>query len=128
MAASFTARLKQILRTSAPDFLFVEPSGMVVTKELRDVSAMALRDVSYDIGAFITLVDGPMFDSWWSDRRQLLLGQVADADLLAISRTDLLKSEQVEQVQVNLEPYANGMMALSTRHGWGVDEVVGQIA
>jgi len=127
MAASFTARLKEILRTNAPDFLFVEPSGMVVTKELRDVAVMALRDVSYDIGALITLVDGPMFESWWDDRKQLLLGQVTGADLVAISRADLLKPQHLEQIQVSLGSYANGMMTLSTHHGWGVGEVVAQI-
>lgn len=107
--------------------MLVEPSGLVVTKEIRDVAAMALRDVSYDIGPLITLVDGPMFDSWWSERKELLLGQIADADLVAVSRADLLEPERLEQVQGTLKAYTNGIMTLSTRRDWGVNEVMAKI-
>ena len=53
---------KKLKKKYDPDVLFIEPSEAVVTQELRDVSAMGLRDIKYDIGPFITLVDGPDFD------------------------------------------------------------------
>jgi G3E family GTPase len=100
---------------------------MVVTQELRNVSAMALRDVSFDIGPVITLVDGPMFDSWWHERKQLLLGQIADADIVAVSRADLMEQKQLEKVQNTLKGHANGIITLSNNRGWGIDEVMAKI-
>lgn len=127
MATSFASLLKQVLKTIHPDFLFVEPSGMVITKELQSVTAMALRDVRYEIGAFLTLLDGPLFETWWSSRRELLLGQAAGADLLAVSRVDLLDPAELEQMRERLKPYADGIIGLSVFSGLGVDETMRRI-
>ena len=82
-----------------PDYLFLEPSEMIVTKELRNVTKMGLRDIQYDIGPFITLIDGPSFSFNWEERPKLLLGQMQDADRVAISRTDLINvAEQAKQI------------------------------
>ena len=117
-------RIKGFRRELDPDFLFIEPSEMVVTRELRNVSAMGLRDVKYDIGPFITLVDGPSFNFSWQERKALLLGQIRDADLVAVSRTDLIKSERLTEIGGVLKGYCNGALGLSTYFGQGIEEVV----
>lgn len=124
MAASLATRIKGLRRELNPDYLFIEPSEMVVTRELRNASAMGLRDVKYEIGPFITLVDGPAFDFSWQDRRALLIGQISDADLVVISRTDLIKSERLAEIEGTLKEYCNGVLSLSTRLGQGIEEVV----
>ncbi len=117
-------RIKGFRRELDPDFLFIEPSEMVVTRELRNASAMGLRDIKYDIGPFITLVDGPSFDFSWQERRALLLGQIRDADLVVVSRTDLIKSERLAEIGGVLKGYCNGALGLSTHFGQGIKEVV----
>jgi G3E family GTPase len=117
-------RIKGFRRELDPDFLFIEPSEMVVTRELRNVSAMGLRDIKYDIGPFITLVDGPSFNFSWQERKALLLGQIRDADLVAVSRTDLIKSERLTEIGGVLKGYCNGALGLSTHFGQGIEEVV----
>lgn len=117
-------RIKGFRRELDPDFLFIEPSEMVVTRELRNASAMGLRDIKYDIGPFITLVDGPSFDFSWQERRALLLGQIRDADLVVVSRTDLIKSERLAEIIGVLKGYCNGALGLSTHFGQGIKEVV----
>lgn len=97
---------------------------MVVTRELRNASALGLRDVTYEIGPFITLVDGPTFDFSWKERRALLLGQISDADLVVISRTDLIDSGRLDEIGTTLKGYCNGLIGLSTHLGLGVKEVV----
>jgi len=42
---------------SAVPWLPVWSSEMIVTKELRDVVKIGLRDINYDIGPFVTLID-----------------------------------------------------------------------
>jgi G3E family GTPase len=124
MASSFTVRLKQIIRNNSPDYLFLEPSGMVLTHELRSVSVMGRRDVSYDIGGFITLIDGPSFDSTWRERKDLLIGQIKDADLVMLSRSDLLKEAEMAGIRKVLSGHTENLTLLSTRQSIGVDQVL----
>ncbi len=117
-------RIKAFRRELDPDFLFIEPSELVVTQELRNASAMGLRDVKYEIGPFITLVDGPTFEFSWQERRALLLGQITEADLVMVSRADLIDSGRLDEIGGTLKEYSNGVFGLSTHLGLGVEEVV----
>ncbi len=127
MASSLVAILKKIKRRIDPDLLFIEPSEMVVTRELHDVVAMGLRDIQFEPGPFITLVDGPQFEFLWSERRTLLLGQVKDADLVAISREDLVEVSQLENIQRMLGEYCGPLTALSVKNNETMKEVMKRI-
>jgi G3E family GTPase len=127
LASSLVDLKKELKRNHNPDFLFIEPSEMVVTQELRDVTAMGLRDIHYDIGPFITLVDGPLFDFLWSERRTLLLGQVKDADLVAVSRADAIEAGELIKVRQALDRYCSKLITLSVRSGDGLAEVVKRV-
>ncbi len=95
-----------------------------MTRELRDVTAMGLRDIRYEVGPFITLVDGPSFEFLWSERRALLLGQVKDADLVAVSRVDLIGAHELENINRLLHDYCGSLTPLSAQNGTNVEEVV----
>jgi G3E family GTPase len=124
LATSLVARIKEIKRTINPDYLFVEPSEMVLTQEMLDATRMGLRDVSYDIGPFITLVDGPAFPQVWEERQPLLRGQIHKADLVAVSRSDLLSEEEYSTVINTLDGVSNSILALSVMEGKGLEEVI----
>ena len=130
LAAGLVASLKEFHRKVRPDFLFIEPSELVATSEMRNVTSMARRDVTYDIGPFITLVEGPAFLTLWQERRPLLLGQLAGADLVAVSKSDLMDADGIEEIinTLTLEAHCNGISQLSARSGLGIEEVVKIIA
>ena len=128
LASSLVALKKQLKRNVDPDLLFIEPSEMVVTRELRDVAAMGLRDIQYNTGPFITLVDGPQFEFLWSERQALLLGQVKDADLVAVSRVDLMDVSELETVKSLLKDYCRQILPLSAQNGTNLEEVVNLMA
>lgn len=86
-----------------PDFLFLEPSEMVVTTELRSVLSMGLRDIQYTVGPFITLVDGPNFHFNFEERKRLILGQVNDADRIAVNRIDLINGKTANHICESLK-------------------------
>ena len=100
---------------------------MVVTQELLDVTAMGLRDIRYDIGPFITLVDGPQFDFLWNERQSLLIGQVQKADLVAVSRIDLINPDELADINHTLRDYCPRLLALSITNGSGIDEIANHI-
>ncbi len=85
LAVSLVEMKKRLKKEHDPDLLFVEPSEMVVTRELRDVAAMGTRDIRYEPGPFLTLVDGPSFPFLWEERQRLLKGHMAGADLVAVT-------------------------------------------
>lgn len=124
LAASLVARIKEIKRTVNPDYLFVEPSEMVLTQEMLDATRMGLRDVSYDIGPFITLIDGPAFNQIWEERQPLLRGQIYKADLVAISRADLLSESEYLSVINTLNGLSSSILGLSVETGKGFEEVI----
>jgi G3E family GTPase len=124
LASSLVDLIKRIKRNVDPDLLFIEPSEMVVTREIRDVAAMGLRDIRFDAGPFITLVDGPQFPFLWSERRALLLGQVKDADLVAVSRMDLIGTHELETIAGLLQDVCGHLIPLSVQNGRNMEEVM----
>ena len=113
LATSLVDLIKKIKRTHQPEFLFVEPSEMVVTQELQNVAAMGHRDVRYQVGPLITLVDAPRFEFLWAERQRLIIGQIKDADIVALSRTDMLEDSTPEEIRNVLRPYCNGIDLLN---------------
>lgn len=90
---------------------------------------MGLRDIHYDIGPFITLVDGPSFAFQWEERPKLLLGQIQDADRVAISRTDIIDKKQVEHIRglLNLNSVDSNLLLLSMQNSSSISELVQQL-
>lgn len=127
LAASFAVRIKEIRRKIQPDYLFIEPSGMVITKEMRDVSAMAKRDVSYDIGSFLTLIDGDDFDFLWEARRPLLMGQISDADAVLITKTDLIDADRLNEITSELSGISKTLLNFSVTDEGSLESVMQQI-
>lgn len=124
MATSLVASIKDYRRNIQPDFLFIEPSEMVVTSEIRKVAAMGRRDVSYDIGPFITLLDGPAFPTLWQERQPLLLGHLEGADLVAVSKSDLMDAGGIEEINHTLNDHCRDIIQLSVHSGLGIKEVM----
>ena len=110
-----------------PDYLFLEPSEMIVTTELRNVTKMGLRDIQYDIGPFITLIDGPSFSFNWEERPKLILGQMQDADRVALSRRDMIDSKQIEHIRKILDVAGNNLLLLSKQNRSSINELAQQI-
>ena len=128
LAASLVARIKEIKRTVNPDYLFIEPSEMVLTQEMLDATRMGLRDVCYEIGPFVTLIDGPAFDQVWEERQPLLRGQIHKADLVAVSRADLVPPEGYTEIMETLDGVSNSIIRLSVEKEQGLEEVMRKLA
>lgn len=128
LASSLVDLKKELTKSHNPDVLFVEPSEIVVTKELRSVAAMGRRDIRYEIGPFITLIDGPLFAYLWQERRRLVLGQIDGADMVFISRCDQISPRELQEIQGVLAEYHNGIEGLSVHHDLGLKTIWTAIA
>ena len=97
---------------------------MVVTQELQNVAAMGHRDVRYQIGPLITLVDAPQFPFMWAERQQLIIGQINGADVVALSRTDRLEDSSPDEIREVLRPYCNGIDLLSVHDSDSLEKMM----
>jgi G3E family GTPase len=127
LAASLVALEKELKRNHNPDYLFIEPSEMVVTEELKNVMAMGRRDISYEIGPLITLINGPEFDFQWQERSFLMIGQMKDADLIAITQSDLMDVHGIYEIEQRVKDHAGFLMPLSVPVDVGVDQVMASV-
>ena len=124
LATSLVDLIKKIKRSHDPEFLFVEPSEMVVTQELQNVAAMAHRDIRYQVGPLFTLVDAPRFPFIWAERQQLIIGQISGADVVALSRTDKLEDSSPDEIRNVLRPYRNGIDLLSVHDSDSLEKML----
>lgn len=124
LAARLVALKKEIKRNHHPDFLFIEPSEMVVTREIRSVMAMARRDIVYEIGPIITLINGPAFEFLWEERSPLLIGQMNDADMVALSRADLMSEDRIREIENVLKDYTRSPFPVSVPFNVGIHEIM----
>ena len=79
--------------------------------------------MAYDPGPFITLVDGTAFEMLW---RNPALTNCSDdrADLVAISKADLLTPGQMTDIVTNLQAHNPNVRPLSTNNHLGLKEVL----
>lgn len=97
---------------------------MVTAEELRAAVAAGRRDCTYDIGPFITLVDGAEFEATWAERRKLVLAQIAGADLVAISRADMLREHKRDEIGDVLKQDSKNIVQLSTLKEFGMEPIM----
>jgi len=114
-------------RRHAPDVLFVEPSEMVVTAEMRQVCAMGRRDTDFKVGPLVTLLNGPHFDFLWAERSALISGQVRGADIVAIGRADDLDAQMQQMILDVLKGFEVDPFPLSSINGEGIDRLMASI-
>lgn len=100
---------------------------MIVTKELQDVLNMGLRDIRYEIGPFITLIDGPSFSFQWEERPKLIQGQLRNADIVVLSRSDRIDSIIVEQICGTLNLSKKKILLLDQKNESAITALAQQI-
>ena len=122
--------IKDLKRGLDPDFLFIEPFELVITNEIRTAISMGLRDVTYEIGPFIALVDAPTFGYVWQERKSTILNHVVGADVVAISRIDLVEQAYLETIRDTLKSHIAGsrLLEVSFSSAHGLDEVAAVIS
>ena len=92
LVGDFTKALHQVMEDYAPDRIIIEPSGV---GKLSDVAKAVERVEGAKIGAKVTVVDAGKCKMYMRNFGEFFNDQVANADLIVLSRTDSAKSEKV---------------------------------
>ena len=98
LVGDFTKALKKVMDDYAPDRILIEPSGV---GKLSDVAKAVERVEGAHIGAKVTVVDAGKAKMYMRNFGEFFNDQVANADLLVLSRTDTAKPEKtVEATEI----------------------------
>ena len=92
LVGDFTKALRKVMDDYAPDRILIEPSGV---GKLSDVAAAVERVEGARIGAKVTVVDAGKAKMYMRNFGEFFNDQVANADLLVMSRTDTAKPEKI---------------------------------
>ena len=92
LVGDFTKALRKVIDDFAPDRILIEPSGV---GKLSDVARAVERVEGAEIGCRTTVVDAQKAKMYMRNFGEFFNDQVANADLLVMSRTDLAPAEKV---------------------------------
>jgi G3E family GTPase len=123
LAASFAQLIKGFCKTDPPDYLFIEPSGLVTTEELLAASRTGLRDCSYELGPFITLLNAEDFSFNWQERRSLLISQITGAGLVCVTKIDGVSEAELASLKNVVLPYTKNLTEIVAMNGHGTQRL-----
>ncbi len=92
LVGDFTKALKKVMEDFAPDRILIEPSGV---GKLSDVAKAVERVEGAHIGSRVTVVDAGKAKMYMRNFGEFFNDQVANADLIVLSRTDSANSAKV---------------------------------
>lgn len=97
VAASFAKTLAALYRDFQPEHVLVEPTGVAVPRQVKLAASMGSRDAKISLGPAIVLFDATrpaeLLDLHMLG--QLVVTQVKDADIIAISKVDAVEAAGV---------------------------------
>ena len=92
LVGDFTKALKKVMDDFAPDRILIEPSGV---GKLSDVARAVERVDGAVIGSRVTVVDAGKAKMYMRNFGEFFNDQVENADLIVLSRTDIVPAEKV---------------------------------
>ncbi len=94
LVGDFTKALKKVMEDFSPDRIIIEPSGV---GKLSDVAKAVERVEGAHIGSKVTVVDAGKCRMYMRNFGEFFNDQVQNADLIVLSRTDIVKEDKVLQ-------------------------------
>lgn len=128
VAASFAKTLYTLYKEFNPEFVLVEPTGVAVPHQVKLAARMGGRDAKIDVGPAIVLFDSTrpaeLLDMHMLG--QLVVTQVTDADIVAISKVDAVdeasKTDSANKIR-ELNEKAE-IIFISSFTGEGLDQLL----
>jgi G3E family GTPase len=131
VAASFAKTLYSLYKEFNPDYVLVEPTGVAVPHQVKLAAKMGGRDAKISIGPAIVLFDAtrPVELLDMQMLGQLVVTQVKDADIVAISKIDAVDKNSVEESSRKLRELNERaeILRISSFTGEGLDQLLDRI-
>lgn len=127
IASSFARTIYELYKEFHPDYVLVEPTGVAVPNQVKNVMRMAGRDAKIFVGPAIVLFDAtrPAELLDMDTLGRLVVTQVKDADVIAISKVDAVDRAAVDESTLRVREFNTRaeVLNLSSFTGVGVDRL-----
>ena len=120
LVGDFTKALKKVMDDFAPDRILIEPSGV---GKLSDVAKAVERVEGAQIGAKVTVVDAGKAKMYAHNFGEFFNDQVANADLIVLSRTGGMKEQKLLDAVNELEDIYSDILTLKYVYGYSNDDI-----
>jgi G3E family GTPase len=128
IASTFAKTIYALYKDFHPEHILVEPTGVAVPHQVKLAARMSGRDAKISIGPAVVLFDAtrPAELLDMDMLGQLVTSQVKDADVLAISKVDIVSEDQVEEASERVQQYNSTaeIIRLSSFKDLGVDRII----
>ena len=125
VASSFAKTLYALYREFRPDYVLVEPTGVAVPHQVKLAAKMGGRDAKISIGPAIVLFDAtrPAELLDMAMLGQLVVTQIKDADIVAISKVDAVGQAALPETEQKIRELNERaeVLRLSSFTGLGID-------
>lgn len=131
VASSFAKTVYGLYKEFAPDHVLVEPTGVAVPHQVKLAAKMAGRDAKVSMGPAIVLFDATrpaeLLDMEMLGR--LVVTQLEDADIVAISKVDAVQKASIEESILRIRQVNERaeIISLSSFSGLGVEQLAERI-
>ena len=95
LVGDFAKSLKQVVETYAPDRIIIEPSGVGKLSEVVTAVEDVKEEAGIEINSKITVVDGKKARMYMKNFAEFFKNQVEHASTIVISRTQMMKEEEL---------------------------------
>ena len=95
LVGDFAKSLKQVVETYAPDRIIIEPSGVGKLSEVVTAVEDVKAEAGIEINSKITVVDGKKAKMYMKNFGEFFVNQVEHASTIVISRTQMMKEEDL---------------------------------
>ena len=128
VAASFAKTLYSLYKEFHPDYVLVEPTGVAVPHQVKLAAKMGSRDAKISIGPAIVLFDAtrPAELLDMDMLGQLVVTQIKDADIVAISKVDAVDEAALEETARKIRELNERaqILRISSFTGEGIDQLL----
>ncbi len=131
VAGTFAKTLGQLYKEFAPDIVLVEPTGVAIPHQVKAAAAMGGRFAKVEIGPVLVLFDATRPDELLDMELmgRLVTSQLADADVVAVSKVDAVSSAERDRSMAAARAVTPGaeFIAVSSVTGEGIDALLARI-
>jgi len=127
VAGNLRSTLKTLSREIDPDMVIIEPTGMAVPSTVKEVAGYVGSTVDIVFGPTIVLFDTTRAKKLltYETLERLVTTQLKDADIIALSKVDVIEKEKVKSIGDEVLKYNPGaeIIRLSTKSGEGLEDL-----
>ena len=128
VAATFAKTIYSLYKDFHPDHVLVEPTGVAVPHQVKMAAKMGGRDAKISLGPAIVLFDAtrPAELLDMDMLGQLVVTQVKDADVVAISKVDAVDESATGEATQKIREFNESaeILNLSSFTGVGVERII----